>query len=74
MKTKKSGSDNILLIIFYILLTLIAAICIFPIIFAVIGSFTPESEVAIHGFTLFPKGVIHRNLSICISIAGRQVT
>ena len=52
---KKLGADNILLIIFYVLLTVIAVVCIFPIIFAVIGSFTPESEVAVHGFTLFPR-------------------
>ena len=51
---KKSGADTILLFIFYFLLTVIAVLCIFPIIFAVIGSFTPESEVAVHGFTLFP--------------------
>ncbi len=54
MKRKKLGADNLLIIIFYVLLTLAAVICIFPILFAVIGSFTPEEEVAIHGFTLFP--------------------
>ena len=36
---KKLGADNILLIIFYVLLTVIAVVCIFPIIFAVIGYF-----------------------------------
>ena len=54
MKRKKLGADNLLIIIFYVLLALAAVICIFPILFAVIGSFTPEEEVAIHGFTLFP--------------------
>lgn len=47
--------DKILIAFFYLFLTVIAIICVFPIVFAVIGSFTPESEVAIHGFTVFPK-------------------
>lgn len=55
MRSKKINKDKVLLGVFYILLFLIAAICIFPIIFAVIGSFTPEQEVAINGFRLFPK-------------------
>lgn len=54
MKKKKLGTDNLLMILFYVLLALIALLCIFPILFAVIGSFTPEEEVAIHGFTLLP--------------------
>ena len=55
MRKKKLGADNLLMIVFYILLGLIAAICIFPILFAVVGSFTPENVVAVNGFTLFPK-------------------
>lgn len=47
--------DKILIAFFYLFLTVIAIICVFPIVFAVIGSFTPESEVAIHGFSVFPK-------------------
>ncbi len=55
MKRKKLGSDNLVIIVFYILLALMAAACIFPILFAVVGSFTPENVVAVKGFTLFPK-------------------
>ncbi|HJC57236.1 MAG TPA: carbohydrate ABC transporter permease [Candidatus Eisenbergiella intestinipullorum] len=55
MKKKLYSSDSVLLAVFYILLGLMAVICIFPILFAVIGSFTPESEVAVSGFQLFPK-------------------
>ncbi|HJD32126.1 MAG TPA: carbohydrate ABC transporter permease [Candidatus Eisenbergiella stercorigallinarum] len=55
MKKKIYNSDFILLAVFYVLLGVIAILCIFPILFAVIGSFTPESEVAVSGFQLFPK-------------------
>ena len=47
---KKLGKDKLLLVLFYFLLTVISAFCIFPILFAVIGSFTSEAEVASHGF------------------------
>ena len=53
MKKKIYNSDFILLAVFYVLLGVIAILCIFPILFAVIGSFTPESEVAVSGFQLF---------------------
>ncbi len=55
MNKKKINSDLVLLSVFYVLLAGIALICIFPIIFAVIGSFTPESVVAVSGFQLFPR-------------------
>ena len=54
---KKLGKDKLLLILFYFLLTVISAFCIFPILFAVIGSFTSEAEVASHGFRLFPESL-----------------
>ncbi len=56
-KSKRINSDKLLILFFYTLLTVISIICIFPIIFALIGSFTPESEVAINGFTLFPESL-----------------
>lgn len=55
MSMKKITSDQIVNLVFYILLALITCFCIFPIIFAVIGSLTPESEVAVSGFSLFPE-------------------
>lgn len=54
---KKLGNDKLLLVLFYFLLTVISAFCIFPILFAVIGSFTSEAEVASHGFRLFPESL-----------------
>ncbi len=52
---KKLNSDRLLLGLFYILLALISVFCIFPILFAVVGSFTSEAEVASNGFRLFPE-------------------
>ena len=52
---KKISSDNILTGVFYLLLALVALISIFPIVFAFVGSFTPENYVTQNGFTLFPK-------------------
>lgn len=54
---KKLGKDKLPLVLFYFLLTVISAFCIFPILFAVIGSFTSEAEVASHGFRLFPESL-----------------
>ena len=54
---KKLGKDKLLLVLFYFLLTVISAFCIFPILFAVIGSFTSEAEEASHGFRLFPESL-----------------
>jgi putative aldouronate transport system permease protein len=55
MKQIRFSRDKALVVFFYILLTIFALIAIFPIVFAVIGSFTPEEYVNIHGFSLFPK-------------------
>jgi len=55
LKTKKLSSDKLLIAFFYFLLTCISLICLFPIVFAIVGSFSTEAEVAKNGFTLFPK-------------------
>lgn len=52
---KKISSDKLLTVFFYILLTGMTLVCIFPIIFAFIGSLTSEQEVAVKGFALFPE-------------------
>ena len=54
MKRSKISSDKVLIAIFYILLALIALICLFPIVFAFVGSLSTEDEVTRNGFTLFP--------------------
>lgn len=52
---KKISSDKLLTVFFYTLLTGMTLVCIFPIIFAFIGSLTSEQEVAVKGFALFPE-------------------
>lgn len=46
-----------MIVSFYLLLGIMSVICIFPIVFAVIGSFTSEAEVANHGFSLIPDAL-----------------
>ncbi len=55
MKTVKISSDKLLTAFFYFLLACISIICLFPIVFAFVGSFSTEAEVARNGFTLFPE-------------------
>ncbi|MGN6715588.1 putative aldouronate transport system permease protein [Anaerocolumna jejuensis DSM 15929] len=57
MKKKKITGDKVLIVSFYLLLGIMSVICIFPIVFAVIGSFTSEAEVANHGFSLIPDAL-----------------
>ncbi|MGI6017722.1 MAG: carbohydrate ABC transporter permease [Marvinbryantia sp.] len=52
---KRLSSDKLLTSFFYILLTILALICLFPIVFAFIGSLSTEAEVAKNGFSLFPE-------------------
>ena len=52
---KRLSTDKLLISFFYILLTLLALICLFPIVFAFIGSLSTEAEVAKNGFSLFPE-------------------
>ena len=57
MRRSKISSDKVLIAIFYMLLALIALICLFPIVFAFIGSLSTEDEVTRNGFTLFPETI-----------------
>lgn len=52
---KRLSSDKLLTSFFNILLTILALICLFPIVFAFIGSLSTEAEVAKNGFSLFPE-------------------
>lgn len=52
---KHISSDGVLTGIFYVLLSVIALICIFPIVFAFVGSLNTEAEVVKNGFSLFPE-------------------
>lgn len=52
---KHLSSDKLLTGFFYAVLTALAFICLFPIVFAFIGSLSTEAEVAKNGFSLFPE-------------------
>ena len=51
----ESRNDRISKAVFAILLLVFSLFCLFPLVFALIGSFTSESEVILKGFTLFPE-------------------
>lgn len=73
MKNKKISGDKALIIFFYVFLCIMAAICIFPIVFAVIGSFTSEAEVANRGFTLFPEAISFETYDYVFSTQGSKL-
>ncbi|MEK0316502.1 carbohydrate ABC transporter permease [Cohnella sp. 56] len=52
---RQSVSDRIFSIAAYGILSLFTLFCIVPFLLMVIGSFTKESELIVHGYTLFPK-------------------
>ncbi len=55
MVIKQSLADRVLIVIFYVLLTLFALFCIFPIVVAISGSFSSEQAIASNGFSLLPQ-------------------
>jgi len=52
---KRSLDTRIFNLLGYTLVTLIAAICVLPLVLLVSGSFTPEREISLHGFSLWPS-------------------
>lgn len=52
---KAVSSDRVLTGVFYVLLAVIALLCLFPIVFAFAGSLNTEAEVVRNGFSLFPE-------------------
>ena len=50
----KFSKDRLLTLVFYILLTIISILCLFPIVFAFAGSLNTEAEVVKNGFKFFP--------------------
>lgn len=53
MKTSKSDKASI--IIMYILISLFALLCLFPLLMAVSASFSSEKEIALKGFSILPR-------------------
>lgn len=52
---KTSSDTRIFNLLGYALIVLIAAICLLPLLLLVAGSFTPEKDISLHGFTLWPS-------------------
>ncbi|SHO47505.1 carbohydrate ABC transporter permease [Anaerocolumna xylanovorans] len=55
MKIKQSGSTIVFKVIIYILLTFMAAVCVFPFIIIISGSFTDNYTIITEGYGLLPK-------------------
>lgn len=52
---RESRADRISKAVFVILLSVFSLFCLFPLVFAVMGSLTSESEVVLNGFKLWPE-------------------
>lgn len=52
---KQSLSDRLFTISAYFFTFLFAVFCLFPFLLMVMGSFTAETELILHGYSLFPK-------------------
>lgn len=53
---RTAKSDRILIGVFYVLLALFSLACLVPIILAISGSLSTESDIATKGFSLLPRG------------------
>ncbi len=56
MTKRTQKSDKILIGVFYVLLAIFSLICLIPLVLAISGSFSTESEVSLKGFSLLPRG------------------
>jgi putative aldouronate transport system permease protein len=54
---KTSVDTKIFNLVGYTLITLVAVICVLPIVLLIAGSVTPEKEISLHGFSLLPPSV-----------------
>jgi putative aldouronate transport system permease protein len=54
---KRSHDIRIFNLLGYALIVLVAALCLIPLVLLVSGSFTPEKEISLHGFSLWPSRV-----------------
>lgn len=55
MTKRTQKSDKILIGVFYVLLAIFSLICLIPLVLAISGSFSTESEVSLKGFSLLPR-------------------
>lgn len=54
----KLSKDTVLFnLVGYTLITLVSLACVLPIVLLVSGSLTPEKEISLHGFGLFPPSI-----------------
>lgn len=52
---QRSGSEKLLLAVFYILITLCMLLCLFPFLLMLTSSFMDEKEIVTEGYKLLPK-------------------
>lgn len=52
---KHGWKDHLFQVVAIIVITLVAAVCVIPFIFILSGSFSSESAIAVHGYSLLPQ-------------------
>ena len=72
-KMKRSASDRILLISFYIIIGLFAVICLYPLLLAVGTSFSDEASVTVNGYSLIPKKFSLEAYGMILGSLGKNI-
>lgn len=68
-----SKSDKITNAIFVILIVVFSLFCLFPLVFALMGSLTSESEVVLNGFKLWPERLTLDTYRFTFSQKGHEL-
>lgn len=66
-------SDRVLLIFSYVFMALFAFICIYPLILTLSVSLSTEREVAIHGYSIFPRGFTWNTYLYIFAHSGSKI-
>jgi len=72
-KMKRSASDRILLISFYIIIGLFAVICLYPLLLAVGTSFSDEASVTVNGYSVIPKKFSLEAYGMILGSLGKNI-
>lgn len=72
-KMKRSASDRILLISFYIIIGLFAVICLYPLLLAVGTSFSDEASVTVNGYSVIPKKISLEAYGMILGSLGKNI-
>jgi putative aldouronate transport system permease protein len=71
----KKGADYVALtVIAYVVVTLAAIVCLLPFIMLISSSFTSESEIVKHGFSLFPREFSTQAYSVAFEFPKRIIS